>query len=148
MTAAVCRSASRRLRARLTGLPARLVRQAWRSDRHRRAHDGRATRPERQRQSAAAIAQAEELIGYLAANPTAGELIAGTGGIRKLRWRMEGRGKSGGARIIHFIRNEELPLFLLTAFAKNERADLSQAERNGFRRLTKLLVETYTRRRA
>jgi hypothetical protein len=61
---------------------------------------------------------------------------------------LEGRGKSGGARIIHFFHNEELPLFLLTAFAKNERADLSQAERNDFRRLTKLLVETYRRRRA
>jgi hypothetical protein len=92
--------------------------------------------------------QREELIGYLAANPTAGDLIPGTGGIRKLRWRLEGRGKRGGARIIHFFHNEELPLFLLTAFAKNERADLSQAERNDFRRLTKLLVETYRRRRA
>jgi hypothetical protein len=50
--------------------------------------------------------QRDELIGYLAANPIAGDLIPGSGGIRKLRWRLEGRGKSGGARIIHFFHNE------------------------------------------
>ncbi len=79
----------------------------------------------------------ETLITYLAMNPTAGDLIPGTGGVRKLRWGLEGRGKRGGARIIHFFHNADLPLFILTAFAKNERADLSQEDRNGFRRLTK-----------
>lgn len=85
----------------------------------------------------------QELVAYLAANPTAGDLIPGTGGVRKLRWGLEGRGKRGGARIIHFFHNADLPLFILTAFAKNERADLTQEERNSFRRLTKLVVETY-----
>lgn len=89
----------------------------------------------------------EALIAYLAANPTAGDLIPGTGGVRKLRWALEGRGKRGGARIVHFFHNSRLPLFLLTAFAKNERTDLSQADRNGLRTLTTLLVETYGRRR-
>ena len=42
----------------------------------------------------------EKLIGFLAANPEAGDLISGTGGVRKLRWVLEGRGKRGGARII------------------------------------------------
>lgn len=92
--------------------------------------------------------QREELIAYLAANPTAGDLVPGAGGVRKLRWRLEGRGKRGGARIIHFFHSTAIPLFLLTAFAKNERADLSQEERNGFRGLTKVLVETYKRRRS
>lgn len=87
------------------------------------------------------------LILYLAENPTAGDLIPGTGGVRKLRWRLEGRGKRGGARIIHFFHSTRLPLFLLTAFAKNERADLSQADRNGLQKLTKALVDTYGRRR-
>lgn len=85
---------------------------------------------------------------YLAENPTAGDLIPGTGGVRKLRWGLEGRGKRGGARIIHFFHNAQLPLFLLTAFAKNERVDLSQADRNSFRTLTKLLVDTYGSRRS
>jgi hypothetical protein len=88
------------------------------------------------------------LILYLAENPTAGDLISGTGGVRKLRWGLEGRGKRGGARVIHFFHNAQLPLFLLTAFAKNERADLSQADRNSFRTLTKLLVGTYGSRRS
>ena len=65
---------------------------------------------------------------YLAAHPAAGDLIAGTGGLRKLRWALEGRGKRGGARVIYFLHSEQLPLFLLTAYAKNERADLSVAE--------------------
>ena len=87
------------------------------------------------------------LILYLAENPTAGDLIPGTGGVRKLRWRLEGRGKRGGSRIIHFFHSSRLPLFLLTAFAKNERTDISGADRNSFRELTKLLVNTYGRRR-
>jgi hypothetical protein len=87
----------------------------------------------------------EELIGYLAHNPTAGDVVPGAGGIRKIRWRLEGRGKRGGARVIYFFHGASVPLFLLTAFAKNERVDLSQEDRNSFRRLTKLLVETYRR---
>jgi hypothetical protein len=87
------------------------------------------------------------LITYLAANPTAGDVIPGTGGVRKLRWGLAGRGKRGGSRIIYLFHGARLPLFLLTAFAKNERADLSQADRNSFRALTKVLVNTYGRRR-
>jgi hypothetical protein len=89
----------------------------------------------------------EALISYLAANPTAGDLVPGTGGVRKLRWALAGRGKRGGARVIHFFHSAELPLFALTMFAKNERADLSQDERNEFRRLTRVLVETYRKPR-
>jgi hypothetical protein len=78
------------------------------------------------------------LIDYLAHTP-------GTGGVRKLRWGLEGRGKRGGARVVYFYHNADIPLFALTAYAKNERADLSQKDRNDFRRLTKLLAETYGR---
>lgn len=83
------------------------------------------------------------LVEYLAYNPMAGEVIKGTGGVRKLRWRLEGRGKRGGARVIYFYHSSGLPLFALTAYAKNERADLSQADRNDFQRLTKLLAASY-----
>ena len=82
------------------------------------------------------------LVDFLAYNPTAGDLMPGTGGVRKLRWALEGRGKRGGARVIYFFHSAELPLFALTAYAKNVRADLSQAERNDLRRLTTLLVES------
>lgn len=85
------------------------------------------------------------LIDYLAHYPAAGDLIQGTGGVRKLRWGLEGRGKRGGARVIYFYRSAGIPLFALTAYAKSEQADLSDEDRNDFRRLTKLLAGTYGR---
>ena len=85
------------------------------------------------------------LVDYLADNPTAGDLVRGAGGVHKLRWALEGRGKRGGARVIYFYHSADIPLFALTAYAKNERADLSQKDRNDFRQLTKLLAETYGR---
>jgi len=88
------------------------------------------------------------LVDYLAYNPTAGDLIPGTGGVRKLRWALEGRGKRGGARVVYFYHDAGMPLFALTAYAKNDRADLSQQDRNDFKRLTALLVEAFKRRRA
>ena len=87
------------------------------------------------------------LIDYLAYNPAAGDLIPGAGGVRKLRWGLEGRGKRGGARVIYFYHDAEMPLFVLTAYAKNVRSDLSQADRNDFRALTGLLTDAYRRRR-
>ena len=90
-------------------------------------------------------AERAALIDFLARHPDAGDLIQGTGGVRKLRWAMEGRGKRGGARVIYFFHNAEIPLFALTAYAKNEKANLSQKDRNDFRALTTLLVETYGR---
>jgi hypothetical protein len=66
--------------------------------------------------------------------------------VRKLRWALEGRGKRGGARVVYYYHSQAVPLFALTAYAKNERADLTQADRNDFRRLTALLVETYAKR--
>jgi hypothetical protein len=86
------------------------------------------------------------LVDYLAANPAAGDLIVGTGGVRKLRWALEGRGKRGGARVVYFYHDGSMPLFVLTVYAKNAQADLSQQDRNGFKRLTAQLVETFARR--
>jgi hypothetical protein len=85
------------------------------------------------------------LVDYLAHNPSAGELIQETGGVRKLRWGLKGRGKRGGARVIYFYHSANIPLFALSAYAKNDRADLSQKDRNAFRQLTKQLAETYGR---
>lgn len=87
------------------------------------------------------------LVDYLAHNPTAGDLIPGTGGVRKLRWGLEGRDKRGGARVIYFYHDVGMPLFALTVFAKNERADLSQQDRNDFRQSTTLLVKAFKRRK-
>lgn len=87
------------------------------------------------------------LVDYLGYNPTVGDLIPGTGGVRKLRWGLKERGKRGGARVVYFQHDAGMPLFALTAYAKNERADLSQQDRNDFRQLTALLVETFKRRK-
>jgi hypothetical protein len=87
----------------------------------------------------------DALVAYLSAHPTAGDLIQGTGGVRKLRWGLEGRGTRGGARVIYFYHSAKMPLFALTVFAKNERSDLTQADRNDLRGLAKALVDTYRR---
>ena len=84
------------------------------------------------------------LVDYLAHNPAEGDLIPGAGGVRKLRWGLEGRGKRGGARVIYFYNSPNLPLFALTAYAKNQRDDLTQDQRDGFRQLAKSIAETYS----
>lgn len=85
----------------------------------------------------------KQIISWLAENPTSGTLIQGTGGIRKIRWARNNGGKSGGVRIIYYYHNETIPLFLLSIFGKNEKENLSHAERNQLAKLTKLLVATY-----
>lgn len=92
-------------------------------------------------------AEREELVDHLANNPAAGDLIPGTGGVRKLRWGLEGRGKRGGARVIYFYHDSGMPLFALTAYAKNERGDLSRDDRNDFKRLAALLVANFKGRK-
>ena len=87
------------------------------------------------------------LISYLAAHPESGDLIPGTGGVRKLRWALAGRGKRGGARVVYFVHSKRLPLFLLTAYAKNQRADLSPKDRTELKNLVKQFPGTYERKR-
>ena len=72
-------------------------------------------------------------------------MVSGTGGVRKLRWALAGRGKRGGARVIYYVHSELLPLFLLTAYAKNVRADLSAKERAELKALVKQFPTTYER---
>lgn len=85
----------------------------------------------------------EEFITYIARNPTAGVLIPGTGGVRKLRWRSGGRGKRGGARVIYYYHSDRIPLFLLTAYAKSHQTDLSPAQRSAMRRIVTEIVKQY-----
>lgn len=87
--------------------------------------------------------EVDELIDFLAIHPQAGAIMPGTGGVRKLRWAREGKGKSGGTRVIYYFHNENLPLFLLTIYGKGQKDNLSQAERNQLAKLVKVLVETY-----
>ncbi len=84
----------------------------------------------------------QDIINFLAKNPKAGDIMQGTGGVRKLRWGKGGRGKSGGVRVIYYFHNEQLPLYLVTLFAKNERDNLTAEERNNLAKLVAILVTT------
>lgn len=85
----------------------------------------------------------EQLKSFLAANPLAGDLIQGTGGVRKVRWSASNRGKSGGARVIYFFYNQSIPLFMLAAYKKKDKSNLTPAERNQLLKLVNKLVESY-----
>lgn len=86
-----------------------------------------------------------DIINALAATPTAGVVIKGTGGARKVRFAGRGKGKSDGYRVITFYGGEDIPVFLLNVFAKGDRVDLSQAERNELRKELEGLAEDYRR---
>ncbi len=60
----------------------------------------------------------------LAENPDAGDVIRGSGGVRKLRWGVSGRGKRGGIRVIYCLRSREGEIWMLTLYAKNEAASI------------------------
>ncbi|WP_198328180.1 type II toxin-antitoxin system RelE/ParE family toxin [Methylovulum psychrotolerans] len=85
-------------------------------------------------------AERKSVIDYLAAYPQAGDLMEGTGGIRKLRWARGGKGKSGGVRVIYYYHDQRIPLYLLTVFGKNEKSNITKSERNGLAKLVGLLV--------
>lgn len=85
------------------------------------------------------------IVETVAKNPASGEEIRGTGGARKLRFPGRGKGKSGGYRVIIFYSGQDIPVFLLNVFAKSERVDLSQAERNELRKELTGLAEDYQR---
>lgn len=76
-----------------------------------------------------------ELQGELAANPGAGAVIRGGGGIRKVRWAMAGRGKSGGVRVIYFWAVSSDVLLMLYIYPKNESENLTAAQLAALRRL-------------
>jgi hypothetical protein len=88
-----------------------------------------------------------DLIAYLASNPEVGELIPGTGGARKIRWAVPGKGKRGGARTIYYYHNESIPLFILDIYAKNEKSDLSEADKRSLKRLLAQIPSHYAKRR-
>jgi hypothetical protein len=81
----------------------------------------------------------------IASDPKCGDVIKGTGGARKVRFGGRGKGKSGGYRVITYYGGGDIPVFLLTLFAKGERSDLSQAERNALKQTLPVIRKTYLR---
>jgi mRNA-degrading endonuclease RelE of RelBE toxin-antitoxin system len=88
-----------------------------------------------------------QLVIFLGATPDAGDVIAGTGGVRKLRWSAKGKGKRSGVRVIYYFHSEAFPVFLLTVYAKNQQANLTKAERNELKQLVPILVNSYSKGR-
>ena len=62
---------------------------------------------------------------HLVADPTAGDLIKRSGGLRKIRWQSSGRGKRGGVRVIYYWATEHAALLMLLMYPKNEQDDLT-----------------------
>jgi hypothetical protein len=81
-------------------------------------------------------------VDLVAANPEAGDLLQGAGGVRKARLAGRGKGKSGGYRIVWYFGGGDIPVFLLTVFGKGEKANLTQGERNALRSMTAKLKES------
>ena len=86
-----------------------------------------------------------EVINTLAENPETG--VALGGGIRKMRIARPGRGKSSGARVVFLFSGEDIPVLLLTVFAKNEKAALSSRERTALIATAREMIENYRRRK-
>lgn len=78
-------------------------------------------------------------VDLVATNPETGDLLQGTGGVRKARLAGKGKGKSGGYRIVWYYGGGDIPVFLLTVFGKGEKANLTQGECNALRSLTATL---------
>jgi hypothetical protein len=85
----------------------------------------------------------DRIIDLVADNPMLGDEVPGTGGCRKFRVAGRGKGKSGGYRTISFYSGPSMPVFLITAFSKGERANLSKAECHQLKALTKAIVDGY-----
>lgn len=99
--------------------------------------------PEFQKRAKAIMSdqEREAAINYVAANPEAGVSLGG--GLRKVRIPREGSGKSGGFRTIYVFGGAHMPIFLITVFAKNEKANLSKTEQAAAIEMSKVIVAKY-----
>jgi hypothetical protein len=86
-------------------------------------------------------AEREALHRFIAQHPEAGDIVPGTGGIRKLRWGMAGQGKRGGARVLQLYLRHRETVWLLDIYSKREKADLSPKDVKAFRQLVASIKE-------
>ncbi|RKE85777.1 type II toxin-antitoxin system RelE/ParE family toxin [Rhizobium sp. AG855] len=89
----------------------------------------------------------QEILAVIAADPEGGDLMPGTGGARKLRHAREGQGKRGGFRTIHYFGGGDIPVFALAIYGKNDKGNLSKAERNELARILPRLGDAYRQRK-
>jgi len=88
----------------------------------------------------------EAIVDQVAADPHCGVVVPGSESIRKVRIGLGGRGKRGGARVMYIFGGDDVPVFLLAAFAKNEKDDLTRTELSVMARAVKIILENYRRR--
>jgi hypothetical protein len=88
----------------------------------------------------------DAVIDLVAYEPTCGDVIRGTGGLRKFRIGRGGSGKRGGARVVYYFHDADFPVLLLAIYAKNEKGDLSAAEKKEFAALVKEIMAQWRRR--
>jgi len=74
-------------------------------------------------------------------NPRAGNVIRGTGGLRKLRWFAPGSGKQGGTRIIYYYQDKEATVYMLLAYRKNRKEALTAQEKQQLAQLVKEVLK-------
>ena len=77
----------------------------------------------------------QELQEVLIGSPETGSVIPGSGGLRKIRWRVAGRGKRGGVRVIYYRVNMADRIYMLYAYAKNEAEDLTRDQLKALRQI-------------
>jgi len=82
-----------------------------------------------------------ELENFLCINPQSGDIMEGTGGLRKLRWALPNRGKKGSIRVVYvdFVYYERI--YLISAYPKKEKDNLTKEERNEIKKIIKLLED-------
>lgn len=85
----------------------------------------------------------DEIKEIFSSTPDAGDEMPGMGGARKLRVAGRGKGKSGGYRVITFYSGVDIPVFLLDIYAKGEKIDLTQDEKNTLRKLLGRIADSY-----
>ncbi|MDP2409722.1 MAG: type II toxin-antitoxin system RelE/ParE family toxin [Pseudolabrys sp.] len=90
-------------------------------------------------------AERSAIVDRVASEPRCGVVVPGSGGIRKLRIGFGGRGKRGGARVVYLFGGDDVPVFLLAVFAKNEKSDLTAAERADLAKQIAKMLDDYRR---
>jgi hypothetical protein len=85
------------------------------------------------------------VVDMIAQDPQAGDLMQGTGGLRKVRVPLQGRGKRGGGRLITFFHDASMPVFLIALYAKNVQSDLDPQQRRAAKALTDAIRAQYGR---
>jgi hypothetical protein len=97
------------------------------------------SRYEREAKRLLAKAEIATMESAIAADPDAHPVVSGTEGVRIARWGREGKGKSGGVRVIYYYWLRDSEIYMLSIYAKNEQADMSAADKKAARKFVEAL---------